>query len=80
MKPKDYFTQVSKLIESGFTISQALDQLDIDSRKFYGSITKEQRLELNQLRTSNSRYVHRGYVTVDTKDLHEFFTTDEYAY
>lgn len=75
MKPKEYFKQVSGLIETGFSISEALDELAIDGRKFYSAITSDQKIELNQLRASNKEYVE-----TDTKDLHEFFTTDEYAY
>lgn len=80
MSKKDFFPQVSRLIESGFTICQALDQLEIDSRKFYKSITKEQRLELEHMRASNRGMIHRGYMTVETKDLHEFFTNEDYAF
>lgn len=78
MKPKNYFQEVCELLESGFTICQAIDQLEIDSRSFYKSITKEQRLHLAQLKAANTGIVHRGYENRDddTKDLHEFFTTE----
>lgn len=78
MKPEDYFSKVCKLIESGFTISEALDELKLDSRKFYDNINKKQRIILKQLTTANSgKTIHHGYA--DLKDIHEFFTTD-YAY
>lgn len=80
MKPRDYFQEVSKLIELGFTISQALAQLDIDSRKFYNTITNEQRLELHQLKTSHTGMDPGRHISdKNFKDLHEFFTLQEYA-
>lgn len=80
MKSKKYFKEVCILVEEGFTISQALDELEIDSTTFYKSITKEQKLMLGQLRTANKIYGLNGNGNPDTMVLHEFFTTNEYAY
>lgn len=78
MKAKNYFQEVCELLESGFTICEAIDQLEIDSRGFYKSISKEQRLHLVKLKAANTVIVHSGYENKDdyNKDLHEFFTTE----
>lgn len=81
MKPENYFKEVSKLVQEGFTISEACDELGIYSSNFYESITKHQKLELNQLRTANKIYGVRGNIgSFDAKELHEFFTTQDYAW
>ena len=78
MKQKEnYFKDVCVLVESGLTISDALDELGIDSNHFYDTISKRQKLELNQLKAANKAGRIEG---VDIKELHEFFTTQEYAY
>lgn len=80
MKPENYFKEVCKLIERGFTISEACDELGIYSTNFYDTITKHQKLELAQLRTLNKLYGARGNAAnFNAKELHEFFTTNEYA-
>lgn len=82
MKHKNYFKEACYLLEEGFTISQVLDELEIDSKVFYKMITKEQKLTLDQLRTANKLYGSRASDKggEDTRELHEFFTTNEYAY
>lgn len=81
MKAANYFMEVCCLIEEGFTISQALDELEIDSATFYKMITKDQRLTLDQLRTANKLYGSRGNDKggEDVKELHEYFTSNDYA-
>lgn len=82
MDSKNYFKEVSDLIESGYTVGEALDELEIDSRKFYKTITKEQRIILSQIRTVNSIYgtPDESISRKDTKDLHDFFTSHEYSF
>lgn len=75
MKPKNYFVEVCELLESGFTVCEAIADLDLNSRNFYNSLTKEQRLHLVRLKAANTGVsTHKGYE--ETKDLHEFFTTE----
>lgn len=81
MKTKSNFEEVCGLLESGFTICEAIDELSLDSRKFYKGLSKEQRLILTQLRTAHKMFGSQQSDANknDTKDLHEFFTTD-FAY
>lgn len=78
MKPKEnYFKNVCALVESGLTISDSLDELGIDSNHFYDTISKRQKLELNQLKAANKAGRMEG---VDIKELHEYFTSEQYVY
>lgn len=79
MKNNDHFAEVCNLVESGFTISEALDELGVHGSVFYKAIDKDQKLTLNQLRTANKMYGTENHNHYETKDLHEFFTND-YAY
>lgn len=81
MKSNNYFEEVCGLLEAGFTICESIDQLGIDSRKFYKGLSKNQRLTMTQLRTAHKMFGSQQSDANknDTKDLHEFFTTD-FAY
>lgn len=75
MKPNNYFEEVCGLVESGFTICEAIDELNLDSKKFYKGLSKEERLMLKNLRATNAFY-GEGNGNLEIKDLHEFFTTE----
>ena len=75
MKPRNYFEEVCGLLESGFTVCEAIDELGLDSKKFYAGLIQEQRLMLKKLRATNSFY-GEGNGNVEIKELQEFFTTE----
>ncbi len=50
------YPKVCKLVEEGLTIKQALNTAKIDSSQFYKAITKQQFLELQIIKTTNTIY------------------------
>lgn len=55
-KINEAYPKVCKLVEEGLTIKQALNTIKIDSSQFYKAITKQQFLELQIIKTSNTIY------------------------
>lgn len=49
------FTKVCKLVESGFSVSEALKRVNFNRNKFYRYITPEQKQKLKVIKTLNSK-------------------------
>ena len=50
------FNNVVKLVENGLTIQQSLQKVNYSRKKFYNKITKEQKVLLQMVKTSNTKY------------------------
>ena len=55
------FNNVVKLVENGLTIEQSLKKLNYSRNTFYRKITKEQKVLLQMVKTSNAKYGVRQY-------------------
>lgn len=56
----DMFNEVKKLVEEGFTISQALLKLKINGTKFYKDMTELQKVELRHANKANTTWSTAG--------------------
>lgn len=55
-KINEAYPKVCNLVEQGLTIKQALDKVNVDRSQFYKAITKQQFLELQMIKTTNTIY------------------------
>lgn len=78
MKTENHFKEICKLVGEGFTVLEACDELGLYHNNFCESLNRNQKLELNQLKAANKRSNANGENSMS--DLHEFFTSNDYAY